>query len=223
MSGSIFFCGRCFFSNFSSYRGYLCRSAFALPTSFRALLICCFNDFSLQRIHSFRTVGCPNSSSTRLLCFNFSRLFVIFSTFVLKLFIFFCVIFNFSSIDTLKKKMKSWKKPEEIDTEEYKELSTKVEESTKSLEELKQKKKQVDEEFGHPISPGGMDARCKEKSLKQQNEYKALEKRSEVQTLILQRYRGNWKSWRKSNGSRKKMLPLTESTRRNWSCICLYG
>lgn len=61
-------------------------------------------------------------------------------------------------IDTLKKNMKSMEETGDIDTEGYKKAQTEVSELEKKLDSLKQAKKQVDEEFGHPISPEGMDA-----------------------------------------------------------------
>ncbi len=112
-------------------------------------------------------------------------------------------------LDTLKKKMKSMEEAGEIDTEEYKELSTKVEESTKSLEELKQKKKQVDEEFGHPISPEGMDALQRE-IVETTNEYKALRKEVGSANADLAKVSAvTGKVGEKATAAGKKMLPLT--------------
>mgnify|MGYP002244595991 CR=1 FL=1 len=45
-----------------------------------------------------------------------------------------------------------------IDTEEYKKLQTEVDQSSDKLKELKAQKKQVDDEFGQPISPEGFDS-----------------------------------------------------------------
>ena len=75
----------------------------------------------------------------------------------------------------------------QIDTEEYKKLQTEIDESSSRLKELKTQKKQVDNEFGHPISPEGMDALQRE-IIETTNDYKALRKRSEVQMLIWQKY-----------------------------------
>ena len=46
----------------------------------------------------------------------------------------------------------------QIDTEEYKKLQTEVDQSSDRLKELKAQKKQVDDEFGQPISPEGFDS-----------------------------------------------------------------
>ena len=61
-------------------------------------------------------------------------------------------------LDVLKKNMKSMEQTGDVNTEGYKKAQTDVSELETKLESLKQQKKQVDEEFGHPISPEGMDA-----------------------------------------------------------------
>lgn len=61
-------------------------------------------------------------------------------------------------MDKLKKSMKSMEESGRIDTEEYKKLQTEVEQSSDKLKELKAQKKQVDDEFGQPISPEGFDS-----------------------------------------------------------------
>lgn len=61
-------------------------------------------------------------------------------------------------LDTLKKNMKSMEQAGDVNTEGYKKAQADVSELETKLESLKQQKKQVDEEFGHPISPEGMDA-----------------------------------------------------------------
>lgn len=58
----------------------------------------------------------------------------------------------------LKKSMKSMEESGQIDTEEYKKLQTEVDQSSDRLKELKAQKKQVDDEFGQPISPEGFDS-----------------------------------------------------------------
>lgn len=54
--------------------------------------------------------------------------------------------------------MKSMEESGQIDTEEYKKLQTEVDQSSDKLKELKAQKKQVDDEFGQPISPEGFDS-----------------------------------------------------------------
>ncbi|GAA6259190.1 phage tail tape measure protein [Mediterraneibacter gnavus] len=61
-------------------------------------------------------------------------------------------------MDKLKKSMKSMEESGQIDTEEYKKLQTEVDQSYDRLKELKAQKKQVDDEFGQPISPEGFDS-----------------------------------------------------------------
>lgn len=61
-------------------------------------------------------------------------------------------------MDKLKKSMKSMEESGQIDTEEYKKLQTEVDQSSDKLKELKAQKKQVDDEFGKPISPEGFDS-----------------------------------------------------------------
>ena len=61
-------------------------------------------------------------------------------------------------MDKLKKSMKSMEESGRIDTEEYKKLQTEVDQSSDRLKELKAQKKQVDDEFGQPISPEGFDS-----------------------------------------------------------------
>lgn len=61
-------------------------------------------------------------------------------------------------MDKLKKSMKSMEESGQIDTEEYKKLQTEVDQSSDRLKELKAQKKQVDDEFGQPISPEGFDS-----------------------------------------------------------------
>ncbi|WP_242987974.1 phage tail tape measure protein [Mediterraneibacter gnavus] len=61
-------------------------------------------------------------------------------------------------MDKLKKSMKSMEESGRIDTEEYKKLQTEVDQSSDKLKELKAQKKQVDDEFGQPISPEGFDS-----------------------------------------------------------------
>ena len=61
-------------------------------------------------------------------------------------------------MDKLKKSMKSMEESGQIDTEEYKKLQTEVDQSSDKLKELKAQKKQVDDEFGQPISPEGFDS-----------------------------------------------------------------
>ena len=61
-------------------------------------------------------------------------------------------------LDVLKKNMKSMEQTGDVNTEGYKKAQTDVSELETKLESLKQQKKQVDEEFGRPISPEGMDA-----------------------------------------------------------------
>lgn len=78
-------------------------------------------------------------------------------------------------MDKLKKSMKSMEESGQIDTEEYKKLQTEIDESSSRLKELKTQKKQVDDEFGHPISPEGMDALQRE-IIETTNDYKALRK-----------------------------------------------
>lgn len=78
-------------------------------------------------------------------------------------------------MDKLKKNMKSMEESGQIDTEEYKKLQTEIDESSSRLKELKTQKKQVDDEFGHPISPEGMDALQRE-IIETTNDYKALRK-----------------------------------------------
>lgn len=78
-------------------------------------------------------------------------------------------------MDKLKKSMKSMEESGQIDTEEYKKLQTEIDESSSRLKELKTQKKQVDNEFGHPISPEGMDALQRE-IIETTNDYKALRK-----------------------------------------------
>lgn len=78
-------------------------------------------------------------------------------------------------MDKLKKSMKSMEESGQIDTEEYKKLQTEIDESSSRLKELKTQKKQVDDEFGHPISPEGMDALQRE-IIETTNDYKTLRK-----------------------------------------------
>lgn len=78
-------------------------------------------------------------------------------------------------MDKLKKSMKSMEESGQIDTEEYKKLQTEIDESSSRLKELKTQKKQVDDEFGHPISPEGMDALQRE-IIETTNDYKAMRK-----------------------------------------------
>lgn len=78
-------------------------------------------------------------------------------------------------MDKFKKNMKSMEESGQIDTEEYKKLQTEIDESSSRLKELKTQKKQVDDEFGHPISPEGMDALQRE-IIETTNDYKALRK-----------------------------------------------
>ncbi len=61
-------------------------------------------------------------------------------------------------IDKLKKSMKTLEETGKIDTEEYKQLQSEVDESTDRLKVLKEQKKQIDEEFGKPISPEAFDS-----------------------------------------------------------------
>ena len=61
-------------------------------------------------------------------------------------------------MDKLKKSMKSMEESGQIDTEEYKKLQTEVDQSSDKLKELRAQKKQVDDEFGQPISPEGFDS-----------------------------------------------------------------
>ena len=61
-------------------------------------------------------------------------------------------------IDKLKKSMKTLEESGKIDTEEYKNLQTELNESTNKLKELKAQKTQIDEEFGKPISPEAFDS-----------------------------------------------------------------
>ena len=61
-------------------------------------------------------------------------------------------------LDTLKKNMKSMEQAGNVNTEGYKKAQTDVSRLETKLESLKQQKKQVDEEFEHPISPESMDA-----------------------------------------------------------------
>ena len=61
-------------------------------------------------------------------------------------------------MDKLKKSMKSMEESGRIDTEEYKKLQTEVDKSSDRMKELKAQKKQVDDEFGQPISPEGFDS-----------------------------------------------------------------
>lgn len=61
-------------------------------------------------------------------------------------------------IDKLKKSMKTLEESGKIDTEEYKNLQTELNDSTNKLKELKAQKTQIDEEFGKPISPEAFDS-----------------------------------------------------------------
>lgn len=61
-------------------------------------------------------------------------------------------------VTELKSKMSEMKDMGEIDTQEYKELQAELSSSTKKLKELRQAAKEVDNEFGKPISPEKYDA-----------------------------------------------------------------
>lgn len=61
-------------------------------------------------------------------------------------------------MDKLKKSMKSMEESGQIDTEEYKKLQTEVDQSSDRLKELKAQKKQIDDEFGQPISAEGLES-----------------------------------------------------------------
>lgn len=61
-------------------------------------------------------------------------------------------------IDKLKKSMKAMEESGQIDTEEYKNLQAEVDESTDRLKVLKTQKKEIDDEFGKPISPEVFDS-----------------------------------------------------------------
>lgn len=65
-------------------------------------------------------------------------------------------------LDTLKKNMKSMEQEGNVNTEGYKKAQTDVSELETKLESLRQQKKQVDEEFGRPISPESMDSLSRE-------------------------------------------------------------
>lgn len=61
-------------------------------------------------------------------------------------------------IKSLKEKMSEFEKAGKVDTSEYKELGEVLKDEQRHLDELKQKAKEVDEEFGKPISPEKYDA-----------------------------------------------------------------
>lgn len=84
-------------------------------------------------------------------------------------------------VKTLKEKMAELEKAGKVDTDEYKALGEELENEESHLKSLKQKAKEVDEEFGKPISPEKFDALQREiieteqslKSLKQQEKESA--------------------------------------------------
>lgn len=61
-------------------------------------------------------------------------------------------------IDKLKQSMKTLEETGKIDTEEYKNLQSELSESTEKLKGLKAQKKEIDDEFGKPISPEAFDS-----------------------------------------------------------------
>lgn len=61
-------------------------------------------------------------------------------------------------IDKLKQSMKTLEESGKIDTEEYKNLQSELNESTEKLKGLKEQKKEIDDEFGKPISPEAFDS-----------------------------------------------------------------
>lgn len=78
-------------------------------------------------------------------------------------------------IDKLKRNMKFMEESGQIDTEEYKHLQSEVDETTKKLNTLKIQRKQIDEEFGKPISPEAFDSLQRE-IIETEKELKALKK-----------------------------------------------
>jgi TP901 family phage tail tape measure protein len=112
-------------------------------------------------------------------------------------------------IDKLKKTMKSMEEAGKIDTEEYKQLQYELNESTEKLKVLKTQKKQIDDEFGKPISPEAFDSLQRE-IIETEQQLKSLErtagsssaKLSEISTKTAQ-------FGEKSTAAGRKMMPLT--------------
>lgn len=76
-------------------------------------------------------------------------------------------------IDKLKKSMKTLEESGKIDTEEYKNLQSELNESTEKMKGLKAQKKEIDEEFGKPISPEAFDSLQRE-IIETENNLKSL-------------------------------------------------
>ena len=68
-----------------------------------------------------------------------------------------------------------------------KNCGTEVDQSSDKLKELKAQKKQVDDEFGQPISPEGFDSLQRE-IVETEQKLKSLKGLQEVQVRILQKY-----------------------------------
>lgn len=112
-------------------------------------------------------------------------------------------------IDKLKKSMKSLEESGNIDTEEYRSLQSEVDESTEKLKTLKTQKKQIDVEFGKPISPEAFDSLQRE-IIETEQDLKNLQSTAGSSSATLEKISAKTGKFGESaTAAGKKMLPLT--------------
>ena len=105
--------------------------------------------------------------------------------------------------------MKSMEQEGNVNTEGYKKAQTDVSELETKLESLKQQKKQVDEEFGRPISPEGMDA-LKREIQAAETELKNLEKTAGSASATLAKISQSTGDFgKKAESLGRSLLPVT--------------
>lgn len=116
-------------------------------------------------------------------------------------------------IKSLKQKMTELEKAGKVDTSEYRALGEELKNEQKHLEELKQKAKDVSDEFGNPISHEQYDALQREIIETEQNlrdlEKQARESSSVLGTQLQEAGKKISEAGDKITGAGKKLMPVT--------------
>lgn len=112
-------------------------------------------------------------------------------------------------IDKLKQSMKTLEESGKIDTQEYKNLQIELDQSTSRMQELKAQKKQIDDEFGKPISPEAFDALQREIAETEINLKKLKDTTGSSSATLAGISETTGKFGKKATETGKKLLPLT--------------
>ena len=89
-------------------------------------------------------------------------------------------------LNQLKKRRDEMEQAGDVDSDAYKALQTQIDETSKHLDDLRKKQSEINDEFGHPISPEQYDS-LKREIIDTENRLKDLEKQAGESAVALQK------------------------------------